>query len=208
MRSTLSAPVQLVLAVTIAITIVSMLIPEPVEHPMSSGVATGEATPDRRPQDIAGQPDRPWSRPVLPEVELPKQADVLLAGTPPLPPPGAGPALDSTPPLPPLPAAQAESGVTYLGRMVQDGKVQVFLASGSGNPVVLHEGDLFDSTWRVESISPTDVALQNPQTGESRIVAMGGNLAAGSGGVASVQVGQRFLASHPLSENKERQQDE
>jgi hypothetical protein len=211
MKFAVSVPVQLMLAATIVTSIVSMLIPESVEHPIHvRSAAASKSTPHSPAGDTRASGERPWVRPMLPDVIVAKSANPTLTGTPPLPPSDAKLEHGPTPPLPPIPTAPTPPDVTYLGRMIKDEKVQVFLASNGGNPVVLHEGEVFDSNWRVESISPTNVALQNLQSGENRLIAMGGNTEPGTRGIASVQIGQRFLASGPLHESNpvERQQNE
>jgi hypothetical protein len=98
--------------------------------------------------------------------------------------------------LPPLPAALKQPDVVYLGRMIKDGKVQVFFASTDG-PVVLSTGDVLDGIWQVQAISTTDVALHHLHTGETRLIAMGGGADPRPIGVTPTQVGHRFLASQP-----------
>ncbi|MFL9867545.1 hypothetical protein PQR67_25500 [Paraburkholderia fungorum] len=103
--------------------------------------------------------------------------------------------------MPPLPAALVQPDVVYLGRMIKDGKVQVFFAS-SGDPVVLGTGDVLNGRWRIQAISTTAVTLHHLQTGETRQVAMGGSADPHPGSVATVQIGQRFLASQPIQQQK------
>lgn len=78
-----------------------------------------------------------------------------------------------------------------------DEKVQVFFAS-DGNPVVLEAGGVVNGSWKIETVSESDVTLRNLQSGETRLVAMGDSAHSGTRtGVVPVQVGARFLASHP-----------
>lgn len=197
MKLTVSTPVQLVLMATVVGSIFLLLRPEPVELPLPSLARTlstsGSATAASK---VPGRDDRPWSRPVLPNPVAPKPIAQLTAGLPPLPGAGAGPVAGSTPPLPPLPEATKQPDVVYLGRMVKDGKVQVFFAS-NGDPVVLSAGEVLNGIWRIQAITPTDITLHDLQTGETRRVATGGNADTHRGGAAPTQVGNRFLASQP-----------
>ena len=112
------------------------------------------------------------------------------------------------PSLPPLPAALAQPDVVYLGRMVKDGKVQVFFAS-NGDAVVLSAGEVLNGNWRIQAISTTDVTLRHLHTGETRLIAMGSTANPRPGDVAPVQVGQHFLASLPAQQRQaDRQTDE
>ncbi|WP_213766678.1 hypothetical protein [Caballeronia sp. dw_19] len=120
---------------------------------------------------------------------------------PPLPGAGSTAVTGSTPPLPPLPDAMTQPDVVYLGRMIKDGKVQVFFAS-NGDPVVLSIGEVLNGIWRIQAITPTDVALHHLQTGETRLIATGGSAETHPIGAAPTQVGHRFLASP----TKQRQQ--
>jgi hypothetical protein len=95
----------------------------------------------------------------------------------------------------------AQPDVVYLGRMIKDGKVRVFFAS-NGDPVVLGVGDELNGSWRVQVISTTEVTLHHLQTGETRRVAMGGSADPHPGSVATVQIGQRFLSSQPIQQQK------
>lgn len=202
MKLTVSAPVQLVLMTTVVGSIVLLLRPESVELPLPplarTSTTAGREAAASKTSDLD---DRPWSRPVQPDPVAPKPNAQQASGTPPLP--GAGVAADggSTPPLPPLPDAVRQSDVVYLGRMIKDGKVQVFFAS-NGDPVVLSAGEVLNGIWRIQEITPTDVTLHHLQTGETRLIATSGSADMHPIGVAPTQVGQRFLASQP----KQRQQ--
>lgn len=202
MRLTVSTPVQSVLVVTIVGSAVLLLRPEPVELPPSIVARTSAATgPQIAAPKVARQEDRPWSRPLLPEPVAPKAVALQSSGMPPLPPAGFMPDANSTPPLPPIPATLIHPDVVYLGRMIKDGKAQVFFAS-SGDPVVLSAGGVLNGSWRVQAISATEVTLHHLQTGETRQVAMGGSAGPHPGNVAPVQIGQRFLASQPIQQQK------
>ncbi|MGQ7934244.1 hypothetical protein [Paraburkholderia sp. D1E] len=202
MRLTVSPPLQLLLVATVVGSGVLLLRPEPVELPLPVVARTSAATGQQiTAAKIAHQEERPWNRPLLPEPVAPKTIVPQASGLPPLPPSGFKPDVNPTPPLPPIPAALMQPDVVYLGRMIKDGKVQVFFAS-NGDPVVLSAGDVLNGSWRIQAISTTEVTLHHLQTGETRQVAMGGSPDPHPGSVATVQVGQRFLASQPVQEQK------
>jgi hypothetical protein len=204
MRLSVSAPVQLVLVATVVGSFAVLLRPEPVELPPP--VRTQKSSPPGRQVaalEFMPSTDRPWSRPQLPEPEAPKATVQPASGPPPLPGLGVEAGEGPTPPLPPLPAAMAQPEMVYLGRIIKDGKTQVFFAS-NGDPAVLSTGDVLNGSWRIEAISSTDVTLHHLQTGETRLIATGGSADPRPRGATPSQVGQRFLASHPI----ERQQTE
>jgi hypothetical protein len=198
MKLTVSAPVQLVLVTTVVGSIVLLLRPESVELPLPPPSTSGRETAASK---ISDRDDRPWSRAVLSDPVAPKPTAQRASGTPPLPGAGDKAVAGSTPPLPPLPDAVRQPDVVYLGRMIRDGKVQVFFAS-NGDPVVLSVGEVLNGIWRIQEITSTDVTLHHLQTGETRLIATGGSADTHPIGAAPTQVGQRFLASQP----KQRQQ--
>jgi hypothetical protein len=203
MRLTLSTSVLCLLVATAVCSVVLLLRPEPVELVLPVLVAKSPSTEPRIATSAkVRQEDRPWGRPLLPEpaasaVSAP--AGQTPSGLPPLPLQSTESNTGPIPPLPPLPAAMAQPDVVYLGRMVKDGKVQVFFAS-NGEPVVLSTGDILNGTWRIQAISTTDVTLHHLQTGETRLIATGGSAAPRPSGIAPAQVGQRFLASQPIQQ--------
>jgi hypothetical protein len=202
MRLTVSTPVQLVAMTTVVGSVVLLLRPEPIELLLppvartSSVAGRGAAAPT-----IADRDERPWGRPVLPDPVTPKPPNQQASGMPPLPGAGVTPDTDSTPPLPPLPTELKQPDVVYLGRMIRNGKVQVFFAS-NGDPVVLSAGEVLNGTWRVQDISTTNVTLHHLHSGETRLIPTGGSADPRPIGAASTQVGHRFLASP----TKQRQQ--
>jgi len=68
-----------------------------------------------------------------------------------VPPPLPKPAPPPPPTPPPIP-------FVYLGKMLQDGKPQVFLSKQERN-LVVREGDVIEGTYRVESILPPVMTL-------------------------------------------------
>lgn len=202
MKLTVSTAVQLVLMTTVVGSIFLLLRPESVELPLpplarTSSTSGRETTASK----ISDRDDRPWSRPVLPDPVAPKPTAQQASGMPPLPAAGVTADAGSTPPLPPLPDATRQPDVVYLGRMIKEGKVQVFFAS-NGDPVVLSAGEVINGIWRIQEVTPTDVTLHHLQTGETRLIATGGSADTHPTSAAPTQVGHRFLASQP----KQRQQ--
>lgn len=194
---TISPSVQLVLVATVVGAIALLLRAEPVESPLPFPAPTpATQTPAAR---VAYVEDKPWARPRLPGP--PTASARAASSTPPLPAPHAKADADAnvTPPLPPLPVTPNQPDVVYLGRIVKDGIVQVFFAS-NGDPAVLRTGEVLNGTWRVQSISTESVTLRHLQTNETRLIATGGNAPPRPGGVAAGQVGQNFIASHPLQQ--------
>jgi len=180
MKLIVSRPVQLMLAVTLVSTFVFQLQPDTTKFPILTEQADNAPLGTRIPMPLrAEHPDVPWLRPQLSEpaatqapIAGPAQPDDL----PPLPPAGTLAGSDTLPPLPHASSAShaAGSDIAYLGRMIQDGKTQVFLTAGSGEPAVLSVGDLLDGSWLIQSISSTNVTLRRMDSGETRMVEMGG----------------------------------
>jgi hypothetical protein len=197
MTVTVSTPLKLALVTTGVVSVVTLMRPESVELPASIGAPV--VSSERAKVTAHGtndEPKHPWLRPRLPELEMPKAESQSMAGTPPLPPPDTRLDDAATPALPPLPPTPSQPDMVYLGRIVTDEKAQVFFAA-NGEPIVLDEGGVLNGNWRVEAISPTGVTLRNLHSGETRIVATGGETGThgATGNVAPVQVGPRFLGS-------------
>jgi hypothetical protein len=198
MNLTISTPVQLVLVATLVGSIVVMLRPDPIEVP-ASALPQGEPHAGRKApaQKSGDEADQPWKRAELPEAEAPKAASMETTATTPLPPqPGVTASAEHVPPLPPTSAEPAQHDLVYLGRMVKDDKVLVFLAS-HGEPVVVREGDVLNGSWLVQSVSSANVTLRQVESGKTRVIAMGDSTDAQSSDVRTVQIGPRFLASDP-----------
>ena len=123
-----------------------------------SGVA--EAVPRRPPPRTASAPVAPVA-PVqgallalAPRAELfgAQGADALFGSRdftpPPAPPPAAKPAAPVAPPVP----------FSYLGKMLGEGRWEVYLAR-AGQSYVVREGAAIDNTYRVERIAPPVLTL-------------------------------------------------
>jgi hypothetical protein len=67
---------------------------------------------------------------------------------PPPPPPPAAPPPPTAPPLP----------FTVIGKSLEDGKWEVYLASGERTHIA-HEGAVLDGAWRIERIAPPLMTL-------------------------------------------------
>jgi hypothetical protein len=205
MKVTVSAPLRLAALATGIASVVTILRPEPADFPASGRVRATAAAPQRTPaRDVTHAQVRPWSRAILPEPDVPKPALQAAA----LPAPATTRNSNSTPPLPPLPTAADAPNVKYLGRIIEDDKVQVFLAA-NGDPVALATGGVLDGRWRIESISEASVALRDLQSNETRSVTTDANAYAGAAdGVAPVQIGLHYLASQPGIKQNDGQEHE
>ncbi|MEM5373097.1 hypothetical protein V4C53_44985 [Paraburkholderia azotifigens] len=204
MKLTIASPLRLALMIAVVGSIVMLLRPDPADPPSLMHTRAMSATHKQTIAEHVVHPQiPPWIRPAIPELEISKAVQLTTAQTPPLPPPGARHNGDPTPPLPHLPNSSSQPDLVYLGRIFNDESAQVFVAS-NGNPVVLGSGDVLDSSWRVETISESDVTLRNLRSGETRVILSGGNTTSngGANGVVPVQVGERFLANQRSLESE------
>lgn len=198
MKSSLSPPVRFLLAATIVGTAVVMLLPEPVEQTLVAPVGN---QPPHAPK--LGVPKtmhadaQPWKRHKLPEPVQTQTAASASLVAPPLP-TQAGLNSDAghTPPLPSAPPEQVQSDIVYLGRIIKDDKVQVFLAS-HGEPFVVGQGDLLNGTWLVQAVSSANVTLRHVGSGKTSVISMGDSTVSHATDAKTVQVGPRFLANGP-----------
>lgn len=74
--------------------------------------------------------------------------EVFIGDPPPAPEKPAPPPKPTTPPVP----------FRYAGKLIEDGKIMVFLSQDQRN-LAVHAGDVIDGTWRVESIRPPTMML-------------------------------------------------
>ena len=132
---------------------------EAVERPHA---APARAAPARTTSTAASKPAPPIAR-LVPRATLigdGKDSFNAAAGagsglfgrqdwTPPQPPPK--PAPPPPPSAPPLP-------FTVIGKSLEDGKWEVYLASGQ-NTHIAHEGAVLDGAWRIERIAPPLMTL-------------------------------------------------
>lgn len=95
---------------------------------------------------------RSWRKPPAPVIPA---AGAAVAATPPPPPPSA----------PPLP-------FTYLGRLLSEEANAVFLTQGERN-LVIHEGDVIDSLYRVDRFADTQILLTHLPTGIQQTLVTG-----------------------------------
>ena len=61
-------------------------------------------------------------------------------------------------PLPPAPPSAPPLPFTYLGKLLEDGKITVFLTKQDRN-YVIKAGDVIDGTYRVDAIQPSMLNL-------------------------------------------------
>lgn len=202
MKVALSTPVQILLAVTLVTSTVAILQPTPVDLP-SSTLETSASRKSHRLTEAstAETSSAPWERPqasdpIEADAEQPQTA---ASDVPPLPQGGLRSDSESVPPLPAGSVSRPSptQDIVYLGRMIRDGKTQVFLSSSGTTPVVLSSGEVFNGSWKIQSISSTAITLTHLHTGESRVVAMGGGSSDSTQDHPTTQVGQRFLTSNP-----------
>lgn len=137
----------------------------PGKEPASQRVAVTAAAPRN-----AAPPAAPVAAgPTLPERSGLSETNAPLFSThtwePPPPKVKAGP-----PPPPPKPVAPPLP-YTFAGRMLQDGKVYVFLARGD-TVITAKQGDTVDGIYRVDSISETEVALTYVPLGQKQSLAV------------------------------------
>ncbi len=59
---------------------------------------------------------------------------------------------------PPAPPSAPELPFVYAGKLLQEAQYSVFLSMGERN-LVVHQGDIIDQQWRVDSISPPTMQL-------------------------------------------------
>ena len=70
-----------------------------------------------------------------------------------------------SPSAPPLP-------FTYMGKLMSEGEVAVFLVEGERN-LIVHEGDTIDSLYRVERIAEGDITLLFLPLNERQTIVIG-----------------------------------
>jgi hypothetical protein len=103
---------------------------------------------------------RSWRKPAPKAVaKVPVAPAVLPAASPP---PPVAPAAPSAPPLP----------FTYIGRLLSEEANAVFLALGERN-LVVHEGEIIESTYRVEKFSETRLTFTHLPSGVQQHLPIG-----------------------------------
>lgn len=166
----LSRPLQLALLAATTLTAVALLKPDPLAAPPADPAQLAPAQ-QRRPEAASGTSRSdapPWIRVVgeawAPPVSEQAQAAAAAMAAQPEPPP---PPIAEPPPQPVVP----DPGLTYLGRINQDGRSHVFLGKGT-DPQVVEIGGLVDSHWRVEKATATQIELRHLPLNEIRFVAV------------------------------------
>lgn len=74
------------------------------------------------------------------------------------PPPPPPPKVLAGPPPAPPPPVPPPNPYRFAGRFLQDGQMQVFLTRGE-YPVQIKVGDVLEGTYRIEAISPNNIAM-------------------------------------------------
>lgn len=131
---------------------------EAVERPLPASTrAAPQSKADARP-DV--KPAPPIARLVPRDVLIGDGKDSFNAGDHPLfgrqdwtppPPPPPKPAPPPPPTAPPLP-------YTVIGKSLEDGKWEVYLASGQSTHIA-HEGAVLEGAWRIDRIAPPLMTL-------------------------------------------------
>lgn len=207
MKLTVSTPVQLMLLAAIVGSAILLLRAESASFPLPEFVKTAAATTQKIDQKFPDRVEKPWLRPLITDSTADNAAAQPVRGLPPLPTTGV---VSDAGPMPPLPASMiqpVQPDMVYLGRMLKDGRTKVFFASTDG-PVVVEEGDVLNGNWRVDKIATAHVLLRHIQSGETRRIVTGGGGEQHTLGVATVQIGPRFLASPPQKNITTEQQDD
>jgi hypothetical protein len=145
---------------------------EPPARPRPAPAARGAdpATPDRvHLEKLRGREPNPnandafatrsWRKPAPKAVaKVPLAAAALpAASSPPIAPPPPGP--------PPLP-------FTYMGRLLTEEANAVFLTQGERN-LVVHEGEIIESTYRVDKVSETRLTFTHLPSGVQQHLPIG-----------------------------------
>ena len=80
----------------------------------------------------------------------------------------------NAPPPPPPPPPQAPPlPFTYMGKLIEDGRIVVFLTQGDRNHIV-RQGDTIDGTYRVDAVTEQRLALTYLPLKQKQELALGG----------------------------------
>lgn len=80
----------------------------------------------------------------------------------------------NAPPPPPPPPPQAPPlPFTYMGKLIEDGRIVVFLTQGDRNHIV-RQGDTIDGTYRVDAVTEQSLALTYLPLKQKQELAFGG----------------------------------
>jgi hypothetical protein len=80
----------------------------------------------------------------------------------------------NAPPPPPPPRPQAPPlPFTYMGKLIDDGRIVVFLTQGDRNHIV-RQGDTIDGTWRVDAVTEQHLSLTYLPLKQKQELAFGG----------------------------------
>lgn len=134
---------------------------EPVQPlRLASGRAPAAAVPSNRPE--------PRLAPIARTGLKDEPGELFLVDKPPPPPKSE----TARPRLPP-PAAPALP-YAYMGKMVENGELTVFLTR-EDKPYVVHAGDVLDNQYRVDAIRPPQIELTYLPLKQKQLLHMGEN---------------------------------
>ena len=129
----------------------------PAETPRQSAAPVAAQKPAAPRETPAATPGQSAAGPTLPERSgLGEATSPLFSSQSWEPPP---PKVKPGPPAPPPKPVAPPLPYTFAGRMLQDGTVYVFLARGD-SVITAKQGDVIDNTWRVDSITESQVTLE------------------------------------------------
>lgn len=172
-----SRPVLAGLLLTLVLTVIALLQPDSEANSAQQAASAelvaerpASATADEAGNTAERKEATSWQR----QLTLPKAA-VLQQGFAPPPPPApiVAPVAPLPPPAPVKPVAPTPA-FRYIGRLVRDNHVYVFLANADDVEVVA-VGDTVDSNWRVEQVGESNVELRYLPLNETRQLAMSKN---------------------------------
>ncbi|VTU40517.1 hypothetical protein H4CHR_05237 [Variovorax sp. PBS-H4] len=163
-HASLGRGLQAGLLATAVLTVLALLKPEAVEPWSSAADDMARSQPGAGPRARAREAE-PWLRTAAALPEPPEPP-------PPPSPPPAPPPLAPPPPVEPPPKPVApDPPFTYLGRIEQGGRSQVFLGLGA-DPRVVEVGEAVDAQWTVEKADPTQLVLRYLPLNELRTIAL------------------------------------
>lgn len=168
MNPPLSKTLQALLLATVVLCVIALLKPATRESQVDADLlpASRQSAPDVGGNDLKV----PWQRTLY---SPPKAALSQGFVVPPPPPP-----VQSLPPVVEVPVPVVTPrpeaptpGFTYLGCMLRDGGVLVFLGVGDNTEVVA-VGDMIDQVWRLEGVDDQGIQLRYMPLGEFRQLAV------------------------------------
>lgn len=80
---------------------------------------------------------------------------------------------NAPPPSPPPPPRAPPLPFTYMGKLIEDGRIVVFLTQGDRNHIV-RQGDTIDGTYRVDAVTEQHLSLTYLPLKQKQELAFGG----------------------------------